>query len=179
MSAPVAVPAWVQAHLRPGEEALWWARPSLVGLVPILSSAVVTAALLLVSEHFGIREPGSLLEGTPALVLALGGLFVETVRRFLRLRYTSFVLTRDRVYVVTTVFTADVRSVPLSRLSVVDVRQGPFGRALGYWSATLSTYGSEERAVRMPAIRDGPGLLREAGAGLRRGANASWLMHGD
>jgi membrane protein YdbS with pleckstrin-like domain len=144
-----------------------------------LASTALAAAATLLSARFNIREPGTILEGTPALVVALGGLVVEAVRRFLRLRYTSFVITRDRVYVITSMFTTNTRSVPISRLSAVHVRQGPFGRWFGYWSATLASYGSEDKSIAMPAIRDGRGLLQEASAGMRRGANAAWLTRGD
>lgn len=173
-----AAPAWVRAHLRPDERVRWWARPSLVGIVPILASSVAAVSYLVASVLFDLEQPG-LLTGAPALLLAAAGILVEFVRRFVKLRYTGYVVTDDRLYEITSFLTTNARSIPLSKATHVAVRQGLFGRLFGYWSARVSGYKSEAGAVELPAIRDGEGLLREASAGLRRGANVSWLLRGD
>lgn len=178
--APVVrAPAWAESHLRPGEEVLWWTRPSLYGLAPILTSAALGVLVLYLTVRFDVREPGAILTGTPAVVLAVGGILVEAARKFVRLRYTTFIITRERIYAITTFLTTNARSVPLSRASLVTVRQGPAGRLLGFWHAHVTTYGDGAQSIAIPAIRDGEGLLRQASAGLRRGANASWLLRGD
>lgn len=170
-------------HVRPGERVLWEARPSMVGLVPILLSALGAIAGLAATTYFRVDQPGLLLTGVPALVVAVLGILAESGRRFLRLRFTSYLVTEERLYVVTSFVSTDVRAVPLARASRVSVRQGIFGRALGFWSAEVTTYDAgrerEQRAVSIPAIRDGPGLLQHVSAGLRRNANVAWLRRGD
>lgn len=166
-------------HLRPDERVLWQARPSLVGLVPILVSTALGLAGIVVSAWLGIEEPGALLRGTPAFVIAVGGVLVETTRRFVKLRFTTFVVTDQRFYAITTFLETDARSLPLSRATHVSVRQGLAGRLLGFWSACVTGYGRRERGFDIPAIRDGEGLLRELGGGMRRGANVAWLRRGD
>lgn len=178
-AASARAPPWAEEHLRPGEEVVWWCRPSLYGLAPILASAALGGLLLYLSVRFDVREPGALFTGTPALLLAIGGILVEAARKFVRLRYTTFVITRERLYAITTFLTTNARSVPLSRASLVTVRQGPVGRLLGFWTAHVTTYGEGGQRMEVPAIRDGEGLLREASLGMRRGANASWLLRGD
>lgn len=165
-------------HVRPGETVLWSARPSLVGLVPILASMLAAILGLALSTIYGLQTP-SLLAGAPALVLAIGGIFVETARRFVRLRFTTFVVTDARVYSITSFLETNARSIPLSRATHVSLRQGLAGRVFGFWSARISTYGEGGRALEIPAIRDGGGLLREMSAGMRRGANVAWLRRGD
>lgn len=181
MSAPGTDVAFdlARAHVRPGERVLWWARPSLVGLLPIIAYTVFGIAGLFAASYFGFEEPGTILRGTPALLLGVGGVLVETVRRFVRLRFTTFIVTDQRFYAITSFIETNARSVPLSRATQVTLRQGLFGRALGFWHAHVSTYGQGERGLDIPAIRDGQGLLREMGAGQRRGANVAWLRQGD
>lgn len=174
----MTAPPWARAHLRPGEEALWWARPSLFGLVPIVLSTLAAGAGVAVSAYYGYERPG-LLTGAPALALAVGGLLLELGRRALRLGFTSYVVTTERVYAITSFLATDVRSVPLSRVSRVVVRQGLAGRALGLWTATVSGYGEARQSLRIPAIRDGRGLLDHASGGMARAANADWLVRGD
>lgn len=173
----------IAAHVRAGEVVRWSARPSLVGLLPILASAALTSAGLVATTYYGIEEPGVLLTGAPAFALAVLGILAEAARRFVRLRFTTFAITDERVYEVTSFFTTRVRAVPLSRATHVELRQGLFGRALGFWSGEISLYDTgpdaQTRAIRIPAIRDGPGLLQEMSAGLRRGANVAWLRRGD
>lgn len=176
MSAPV--PAWVLPHLRPGETPRWWGRPSLVGLVPIAASLLAGVAYLVATQRLGLEEPGP-LQGTAALVVALAGLLAEAARRFTRLRFTTFVVTDERFYAITTFLATDVRAVPFSRVSHVALRQGPAGALLGFWSARIGVTGEEKGALRVPAIRDGESLLREVLEGQRRGADAAWLLRGD
>lgn len=166
-------------HVRPGERILWHARPSLVGLLPIFAYAAFAVAGIAVSTYFGIEDPASVFRGSAALVVAIGGVLVETVRRFIRLRFTTFVVTDQRFYAITSFLETNARSVPLSRATHVALRQGVMGRVFGFWNAHVSTYGKGERGLDIPAIRDGEGLLREMGAGLRRGANVAWLTRGD
>lgn len=132
-----------------------------------------------VSTFYGFESPGTVFRGTPALILAVGGIMVETARRFIKLRFTTFVVTNERFYSITSFLETDARSIPLSRATHVSVRQGLAGRALGFWNARVSGYGRRERGVDIPAIRDGEGLLRELGRGMRRGANVAWLRRGD
>lgn len=166
-------------HVRPEETVLWWARPSLVGLVPILAWMVAATAGLVVATAYGLESPSLLFAGAPALVLAIGGILVETARRFIRLRFTTFLVTEERIYAITSFFETNARSIPLSRATHVSVRQGLAGLVFGFWSARISTYGEGGRALEIPAIRDGDGLLRETSAGMRRGANVAWLRRGD
>lgn len=172
-------PPWVTAHLRPGESPVWWAKPSLLGVFPILLSTAVGVIVLLVSIRMGIEDPAAFVTGAPAIILALGGLAIELARRIVRLVFASYVITRDRLYVITSFLTTDVRSVPLSRVSRVVVRQGVLARVFGLWTAHVTAYGEAKTSVQVLAIRDGVGLLREAQAGTARGANADWLVRGD
>lgn len=174
MSAP---PAWVAAHLRPGERVRWWGRPSLVGLAPILASAAGGAAYLALSVWLRVEEPG-LLTGAPALVVAVLGLLLETGRRFARLRFTTFVVTDERFYAITSFFETDVKSVPLGRVSHVSMRRGVSGALLGFWTARVGVHGAEG-ALAVPAMRDADALLRELSEGQRRAADAAWLLRGD
>lgn len=171
--------AFMREHVRPGERIVWKARPSLVGLVPILASGLGAIAFLATTAYLGIDEPGVVLRGTPALVVAVLGVLLGTGRRFIQLRFTTFVVTDERFYAITSFLETNARSVPLARMSGVSLRQGVFGRVLGLWHARIATYGEGERALDLPAIRDGEGLLREASAGMRRGANVAWLTRGD
>lgn len=163
-------------HLRPGERVLWAARPSLVGIVPIFFYATVALAGLYATNYFGIEEPGRILRGSAGLVVAVGGILIETARRFVRLRFTTFIVTDSRFYAITSFLETNVRSVPLARATRVSVHQGLAGRVLGFWNARIGTYGEGARGLDIPAIRDGEGLLREVSAGLRRGANVGWLQ---
>jgi uncharacterized membrane protein YdbT with pleckstrin-like domain len=150
-----------------------------VGLVPIVASLLVGAAYLVATQALGIEEPGP-FQGAPALALAVAGLVAEFVRRFTRLRFTTFVVTDERFYAITTFLTTDVRSVPFSRVSHVSLRRGLTGSLLGFWSARVGVTGGQEKgALRVPAIRDGERLLREVAEGQRRGADAAWLLRGD
>lgn len=166
-------------HVRPGEKILWQARPSLVGLLPILLYSAAAMFGVGIGAYYRVEDPTSLLRGTPALVLAIGGVLAETIRRFIRLRFTTFVLTNERFYAITSFLETNARSVPLSRATSVTIRQSVAGRLFGFWNARIDTYGAGERALDIPAIRDGDGLLRQARAGLRRGANVAWLRRGD
>ena len=177
-SAHPPIPEWVLPHLRPGETPVWWARPSLVGLVPIVASALAGGTYLVVAQALGIQEPGP-FQGAPALALAVLGLVAEFARKFTRLRFTTFVVTDERFYAITTFLATDVRSVPLSRISHVALRQGLAGTLLGFWSARIGVTAEEGAALSLPAIRDGERLLREVAEGQRRGANAAWLLRGD
>lgn len=178
MSPATSPPAWVLDHVAAGERVAWWCRPSLVGLLPITASALGGALGLAATHAFGIQEPGP-IQGRPALVLAVMGLVAEFVRKLIRLRFTTFVVTDQRLYAITTFFTTNARSVPLARVSHVALRQGPLARLLGLWTARVGVTGEENRAVALPSISDGDGLLRELAAGQRRGADAAWLLRGD
>lgn len=167
----------MRPHLRPGEEARWWCRPSLVGLVPILASAAAGAAYLVASVVYGFEEPG-ILSGAPAVFVASAGLAIELVRKLIRLRFTTYVVTDERLYAITTFLESDVKSIPLSRVSHVRVRRGPMGALLGFWNARVGIHG-EQGALSVPAIRDGERLLAEVSDGQRRGADAAWLLRGD
>lgn len=149
-----------------------------MGLVPIVASVLVGAAYLVVAQAFGIEEPGP-FRGAPALALAVAGLVAEFVRKFTRLRFTTFVVTDERFYAITTFLTTDVRSVPFSRVSHVSLRKGLAGTLLGFWSARIGVTGEEGGALSLPAIRDGERLLREVAEGQRRGSDAAWLLRGD
>jgi uncharacterized membrane protein YdbT with pleckstrin-like domain len=174
-----AVPALARQHVRPGETVLWHARPSLIGLLPILTYAAAAFVGIGVSTYYGIEDPGAIFRGSAALTLAVIGVLFESVRRFIRLRFTIFVVTDERFYAITSFFETNARSVPLSRATHVSLRQGVAGRILGFWHAHVSTYGTGARGLDIPAIRDGEGLLREMSAGMRRGANVAWLRRGD
>jgi uncharacterized membrane protein YdbT with pleckstrin-like domain len=143
-----------------------------------VASLLAGAAYLVATQTLGLEEPGP-FQGAPALLLAVAGLVAEFARRFTQLRFTTFVVTGERFYAITTFLTTDVRSVPFSRVSQVSLRQGLAGRLLGFWSARIGVTGEEKGALRVPAIRDGERLLREVLEGQRRGADAAWLLRGD
>ena len=166
---------WQLAHVRADERVLWSARPSLIGLLPIFGYFLAAVAGLAVSTYFGFEDPGAIVRGSAGLVITVGGILFETGRRFIRLRFTTFVVTDQRFYSITSFLETNVRSVPLAKATRVSVRQGLAGRLLGFWNARIATYGEEARALDIPAIRDGEGLLREVSAGMRRGANVGWL----
>lgn len=166
-------------HVRSGETILWQARPSLVGLLPIVLSALGAIGGVMLGAYFQVEAPTSFLRGTPAIVLGVAGVLVETIRRYIRLRFTIFIVTDQRFYSITSFLETNARSFPVSRATAVTVRQGVAGRLFGFWNARIHTYGQGERALEIPAIRDGEGLLREARAGIRRGANVAWLRRGD
>lgn len=167
--------AWQMSHVRADERVLWSARPSLIGLVPVLGYGVAGIAGLAAMSYFGFEDPGSLIRGTAGLIVAVGGVLVETARRFVRLRFTTFVVTDQRFYAITSFLETNVRSIPLARATAVTLRQGIAGRIFGFWHARVATYGEGARGLDIPAIRDGEGLLREVSAGMRRGANVGWL----
>lgn len=170
----------VQPHLRPGEVLLWTTRPSLYGLVPIFATTLAAAAGIVVPIYLGIEDrPAASLLASTTFLFAFGGLLVEFVRKFVRLRYTVFAITKDRFYSVTSFFSTTVKSVPLSRVTHVTLHQGVVARMFGLWSAKVSAYGEAGTALDIPAIKDGERLLGEASAGLGRGANAHWLVRGD
>jgi len=170
-----ALERWQLAHVRADERVLWSARPSLVGLVPIVLYFMAAFAGLWLTRYLGVEDPGAIVRGSAGLVLAIGGILIETGRRFVRLRFTTFVVTDQRFYSITSFLETNVRSIPLARASAVTVRQGLAGRIFGFWNARIATYGEEGRALDIPAIRDGEGLLREVSAGMGRGANVGWL----
>lgn len=172
------VPAWVLAHLRPGEEPLYWCRPSMVGILPIFASTVAGIGILVAQHMWGLESPG-LVQGQPALVLAVLGLAGGFVRQLARLRFTTYVVTRERFYALTTFLARDAKSVPLSRVSTVSLRRGVMGWLLGYWSARVGLYGEEKHGIDVPAVREGARLLDELAAGQRRASDAAWLLRGD
>ena len=149
-----------------------------MGLVPIVASLVGGVGYLVVAQAVGFEEPGP-FRGAPALAIAVVGLAAEFARKFTRLRFTTFVVTSERFYAITTFLTTDVRSVPFSRVSHVSLRQGLAGTLLGFWSARIGVTGEEVGALSIPAIRDGERLLREVAEGQRRGSDAAWLLRGD
>ena len=170
---------YARRHVKADETILWSARPSLIALVPVFAYGLAALAGVVAASYLGVEDPASILRGTPGLVVAVGGVLIETARRFVRLRFTTFVVTDQRFYAITSFLETTARSVPLSRATHVSLRQGLAGRVLGFWSAHVSSYGQGERGFEVPAIRDGHGLLREVGAGMRRGANVAWLRSGD
>lgn len=172
-------PAWATAHLRPGEAALWWAKPSRFGLAPIALSTLVGALAIGATAYYGIERPGALVTGLPAIILAVGGLLIELGRQVMRLLFASYVITDERLYVITSFIETDVRTVPLARVSRVTLRQGPLARVFGLWTARVAAYGEARASVQVQAIRDGDGLLRETSAGMTRSARADWLVRGD
>lgn len=167
--------AWQLAHVNPDERVLWSARPSLIGLLPIFAYAAAALGALAAMSYFGIEEPGAIVRGSAGFALAIGGILLESGRRFVRLRFTTFVVTDQRFYTITSFLETNVRSVPLARTTAVSLQQGVAGRVLGFWNARIATYGEGARGLDIPAIRDGEGLLREVSAGMRRGANVGWL----
>lgn len=170
----------VARHLRPGEEVLWSTRPSLFGLVPIFASTLLAGIAIVVPVVLGFEEsPLASLAASSGFFFAFAGLAAEFVRRFVRLRFTVFVITRERFYSVTSFFTTTVQSVPLSRVTLVTLHQGVVPGLFGLWTARVSAYGEAGTNLVIPAIRDGERLLAEASAGLGRGANAAWLLRGD
>lgn len=172
-------PPWATAHLRPGEAALWWAKPSRFGLAPIGISTLAGALAIGATAYYGVDRPGALFTGLPALVLAVGGLLIELGRQVMRLLFASYVITDERLYVITSFIETDVRTVPLARVSRVTLRQGPLARMFGLWTARVAAYGEGRSSVQVQAIRDGDGLLRETSAGMTRSARADWLVRGD
>lgn len=173
-------PEWVRAHLRPGEDARWWGRAAPAGVLAVLAYAAVTTAAIVISYVYGFERGGLILTGAPALVVAVAGILFESARRVARLLRTSYVVTDERLYVITARFATDVQVVPLARVARIELRQGPLGRLLRYWTADVRAYGEEERGrVRVRAVRDGPGLLGQLGRGATENARASWLLHGD
>lgn len=170
----------VRPHLRPHEKVLWTTRPSLYGLVPIFASTTLALVGIVVPIVVGLEEsPFASVLASTGFLFAFGGLLAEFVRRFVRLRFTVFVITKERFYSVTRFFTTTVRSVPLSRVTLVTLHQGFVARLFGLWSARVSAYGEAGATLDIPAIKDGERLLAEASAGLGRGANAAWLLRGD
>ncbi len=175
-------PDWVGVHVRQGERVLWWARPSLVGLVPRLMAALLAIVPIVV---FGVTYPAFgpardvIAAIIPGFLLAGIALGVPVVRDFVRLRFTVYLVTDQRFVSVNSFLTTTVESLPLSRISVVSFRQGILTRFFGLWTARVSSYGRAGKILEIPAIPDGERLLSEVGAGLGRGANASWLLRGD
>lgn len=172
-------PAWVRAHLGPGERARWWARPASAGVAAVLLSGSVAVGATIVSFALGYSRGGLLLTGAPALVVALGGVVLEVARRVLRLLRTSYVVTDERLYVLTSRFTTDLQVVPLAAIARVELRQGPLGRLFGYWSARVGTHGEAARPrVLVRAIEDGPGLLEQLSRGAAENAQPEWILGG-
>lgn len=170
----------VRPHLRPGEAIVWGARPSLFGLAPIVASAVASIVGIVVPIAIGLEDsPAASILASTTFLLAFAGLAAGVVRRFVHLRFTVFVITRERFYSVTSFFTTTVRSVPLSRVTLVTLHQGFIPRLFDLWSARVTAYGEAGATLDIPAIRDGEGLLEQASAGLDRGANAAWILRGD
>lgn len=173
----MSAPTWVTAHLRSGERVRWWGRPSRWGLFPIAASTLAALA----AAVFGLRfeSGGAVPVYTLPGVIALAGLASTFARRVIALRFTGYVITEDRFYAVTSFFTTRVQSVPLARLSRVSLVQGAIHGLFGLWTARVTAYGDAGVTLVIPAMRDGAGLLAHASDGLRRGANAAWLLKGD
>ena len=132
------------------------------------------------SVYFGFEQPGISLPGTPALVLTVGGVLVKTVRRFFRLRFTTYVITDERLYCDLQLPRDERPEHPaLARHARREDVKASRGARWDSGTATWARTDKEERAVDIPAIRDGPGLMREAAGALRRGANVAWLRRGD
>ncbi len=170
----------IQPHLKGGESILWCTRPSMLGLVPIFTYAVLAGLGIIVPILLRLEDaPGVSFVASGSFLFAFGGLAIEFVRRFVTLRYTMFVITKERFYSVTSFFTTTVKSVPLSRVTLVTLHQGFIIGLFGLWSAQIVAYGEAGARLDIPAIRDGERLLAEAGSGLGRGANAAWILRGD
>lgn len=172
-------PEWTRAHLQPGEAPRWWGRPTAAGVAAVALSGALTVTVLVGSFLLGFDAPGLVLTGAPALSVAVAGALFETGRRVARLLRTSYVVTEERLYVITSRFTTDVQSVPLERLARVEVRQSPLGRALGYWTLRVRAQGANEKTqVSIRAVRDGAGLADELARSYDRTANLAWLRQG-
>jgi len=167
------------AHVRPGERIRWVARPSLLGLAPILlgGAAATLGGWIGPFLVFG-AEPEAFGLATFAMLIVFG--FLPAVgKRVLALVFSRYVVTEERVYAITSFVSVNVQSVPLSRLSRVTVSQGPILNWFDLWTATISAYGEAGTTIVIPAFRDGGRLLAETSDGIERGANVAWIVKGD
>lgn len=172
------LPGWARPHVPAAERVVWWDRPSSWGLVPIALSTLAALAYVLWNPRMGPWEPsGGGAAVTASGLLALAGVGSKFVQDLARIRFTAYVATEERLYAVTSFFSASVRSVPLERVASVSVAQGLVGRLFSLWTARVQV--QNERELRIPAIHDGARLLDEVRAAQLRGANAEWLTRGD
>lgn len=168
------------AHLRPGERIVWSAKPSKWGLFPIGISTLLAVIAFIVASMYGFQEPRVIpLPGPFAFLVAIAGFGADFLRRSVRILFTTYVVTDRRFYGVTSFLATTVNSIPLARITTVRLRQGIFARLFGLWTATVSAYGEAGTTLHIPAIRDQRRLLEETSEGIRRGANANWLLRGD
>ena len=113
------------------------------------------------------------------MLVSLYAAVQEMYPRMKRVLFTVYVVTDQRFYAVTSLFSTKVETVPFSRVSIVSLGHGPMEGILGLTTARVSSYGESGVNLLIPAIRDGAGLLQHTQQGLARGANAEWLLRSD
>lgn len=152
-------------RLQPGELPLHQVRPSVRLLWgEVLQAVTVVAVTLAVPYGFqaaGLPPPEFLSSGWGPPAVGAGAVAVELfylVPRigvaWIHVAFTEYTLTTDRIYVRTEFITADLKTVPYEKVSLVRIRRGLFQRLLGVTEVSVRAYGAEEGHVRLRGLVD-------------------------
>lgn len=177
-------------RLQPGELPLHQTRPSVRLLWgEILQAVTVVGVTLAVPYGFqavGLPVPEFLSSGWGAPTLGFGAVAVELVYlvpriglAWIHVAFTEYTLTTDRIYSRTEFVTADLKTVPYEKVSLVRMRRGLFQRLLGVTEVTVRGYGDDEGHVRLRGLRDPVAAFRTCREQIRVHNTAAGLIRSD
>ncbi|HXO21222.1 MAG TPA: PH domain-containing protein [Thermoanaerobaculia bacterium] len=125
----------VEQHLQPGEEIVFRAHPTRIGLIPPLAGAAVAGIAGLVIFHSSGRNPlPPLLAGVVVLALLLVALV-----KYVRLISNEYILTNQRMIQQYGILAKRSVDSYLSKINNVEHRQSLWGRILGYGDVEIDT----------------------------------------
>jgi len=137
----------VEAQLQPGEEILYRAHPTRIGLIPPLAGAALAAAGGLAAWNGLDRNLVlTLLAGAVAALLLLVALW-----RYVVLRSNEYILTNRRVVRQSGILAKSSVDSYLDKLNNVEHRQSLWGRLLNYGDVEIDT-ASEVGTTVFPRI---------------------------
>ena len=141
---------------RDKEEIVWEAHPSWLGQYRYyrkwMGIALAASALLIALAHLGA---GSYLTAIPLSLLLLG--IVELPARLAR-RFTTYQVTRSRVYTHSGILRKRVESAPINRIENVTIDQSLVQRILKVGTVDFDTAGEHVRAFAKGKVGETPFL---------------------
>jgi membrane protein YdbS with pleckstrin-like domain len=150
---------YAEKNLAPGESILYRARYHWV-LYRFTIIVLVLAAALGVSALYARRAQAGDEVGRPLAYIAAAfvvlALLAFLVRRF-RASQDEFVVTNRRVIRKVGFYAREIQQAPLEKVQDISVKQGVFGRMLGYGTVIVET-ASEKGMLVFPAIASPEGF---------------------
>lgn len=169
-----------KTHLRPDERIVWSGRPAVRGLYPTLGLTLAGGGVLAVG--FLVMGFVHLVTGIVVAIvgaaLAIGGAG-QAIQGGLDLIATTYVLTDQRVLSVRSLVSTTTSSIPLERVSKLQLRQDVLSHAMGLWNAHVSAYGQAGTQLRFLWLKDGPEALGHIQDKMQETTRLAWLIRGD